>query len=196
MVTVNKMEELNSFVKKFSALWAAGSDASLSLESNGGQVFVTLRLGLGEHPSKMYDANSGHKVKKHLSPSKLRRRERRAAERLSAGCNISAKTSEQIVSVSEDTKVNSIENAVHVNKVAAEKAAEQSIKKNENVEKASKTGNDICINRMDREVVAEKPIVEKTSLWAKSCSYPEASTIVQEDLTRDRNSDSSSQLLT
>ena len=71
MATVNKIEELNSFVKKFSALWAAGSDASLSLESNGGQVFVTLRLGLGEHPSKMYDTNIGNTTKLKLLDSLL-----------------------------------------------------------------------------------------------------------------------------
>ena len=186
MATVNKIEELNSFVKKFSALWAAGSDASLSLESNGGQVFVTLRLGLGEHPSKMYDTNIGNTQKKRLSPSKLRRRERRAAERLSAGSNKSADTSEKMVSVAEDTKVDSMENTIHVSEVAAEKVAAQSTQINENVAEVSKTGNYMYMTKGDQEVVAEKPIVEKTSLWAKSSSNPDVSRNVQDDLPKYR----------
>ena len=83
MATMKKLAELNSFVSKFNSLWATGSNASLTFESNAGQAYVTLRLCLGEHPRKLDDPATGV-LKKHLSPSKLRRRERRAAERLSA----------------------------------------------------------------------------------------------------------------
>ena len=84
MAHLNKIEELYSFVRKFTSMWATGSNANLSFESNAGEVFVTLRLGLGEHPSKVCDGNGGPKMKKRLSPSKIRRRDRRAAKRLLA----------------------------------------------------------------------------------------------------------------
>ena len=41
-------------------------------------------LGLGEHPSKVCDGNGGPKMKKRLSPSKIRRQDRQAAKRLLA----------------------------------------------------------------------------------------------------------------
>ena len=196
MVATNKLEELHSFVKKFSALWATGSDASLTLESNGGQVHVTLRLGLGEHPSKMYDSNLRNKQKKRLSPSKIRRRERRAAERLSAACSISAEATEEVVSVADNTKVDSIENTGLVIKEATEKVVE-----NVNLVKGVETGDHKCMTKRDEEVAAEKPIAEKTGLWAKSCFDSESFRNVQEDLPevrnpRCRNSDTLGQLLT
>jgi len=43
------MDEVSSFVNKFSSLWRSGCDASLHFESQAGQAYVTIRLGLGAH---------------------------------------------------------------------------------------------------------------------------------------------------
>ena len=66
-----------------------------------------------------------------------------------------------MIAVADNTKDDSMENTVHVNEVAAEKVAEKSTQNNENIAKASKSGNYICMTRGDREVEAEKPIMEK-----------------------------------
>ena len=69
MVDLNK--EIDSFVLKFRHLWSCGLDAHLDLESNAGSAWIGLKLKLGEHPPEEFQ-------KKRLSPSRIRRRERRA----------------------------------------------------------------------------------------------------------------------
>ena len=93
-MAANSMNEINSFLTKFSSLWKAGRDACLQIETHAGQACVTLRLGLGEYPGHQHkseqkngqnfncEGSPSHAQKK-LSPSKMRRRARRAAARLS-----------------------------------------------------------------------------------------------------------------
>jgi hypothetical protein len=57
-------------------LWQSGRDACLQLDTHAGQACVTLRLGLGEHPLLQHH--------KKVSPSRQRRRDRRAADRLAS----------------------------------------------------------------------------------------------------------------
>ena len=40
-------------------LWKSGTDASLQFETHAGQVCVTLRLGLGEHPHQQHREEQG-----------------------------------------------------------------------------------------------------------------------------------------
>ena len=83
----NTLEEVSSFVNKFVNLWKSGCDASLHMESQAGQAFVTIRLGLGtgaystsnSRQNKQFQ-HSESKVKK-VSPSRMRRRARRSAAR-------------------------------------------------------------------------------------------------------------------
>lgn len=48
--------EIDNFVIKFKNLWSAGLDATLNIESNAGQAFVILKLGL-ERPSQIPPQN-------------------------------------------------------------------------------------------------------------------------------------------
>ena len=77
------MEEVSSFVNKFTSLWRSGRNASLLFESQAGQAYVTIRLGLGAHPVNIQNDFHKHKSpepkRKKASPSRLRRRARRAA---------------------------------------------------------------------------------------------------------------------
>ena len=71
-------EELNSFVWKFSHLWASGSNATLILETHAGEACASLRLCLGIHPCRFVQKSC--EVKKSESPARRKRREKRAAE--------------------------------------------------------------------------------------------------------------------
>ena len=73
--------EVNSFIGKFVNLWQSGRDACLQLETQAGQACVTLRLGLGDHPR--------HHLQK-VSPSRQRRRVRRAESRLASAEKVKA----------------------------------------------------------------------------------------------------------
>ena len=70
--------ELDSFVRKFMNLWQSGWDAKLNLESEAGNVFVTLRVGLGEDPIGHHQQVVHHRGG---GPARQRRRERRESER-------------------------------------------------------------------------------------------------------------------
>ena len=72
MVDVNK--EIDSFVLKFRQLWSAGLDAHLDLETHAGNAWVGLKLNVGQ-----YRPNPVGEFFKRASPSRIRRRERRAA---------------------------------------------------------------------------------------------------------------------
>ena len=76
-MAANAFEELNSFVWKFSSLWAAGSNATLIFESHAGEACASLRLGFGGFPYMMNICQNDFKKK--ASPSRIRRREKRAA---------------------------------------------------------------------------------------------------------------------
>ena len=67
-------QEFHSFVRKFVNLWQSGFHAKLYVESEAGNAFVNLQLGLGQ-------AQPAHGDGQAVGGSRLRRRERRAAER-------------------------------------------------------------------------------------------------------------------
>ena len=80
--------ELNKFILKFKVLWKSGLDAHLDLDCHAGQAWVGLRLRLGGVGQQ---SPRGHGVDRHfydegrrVGGSRLRRRERRAAERQQA----------------------------------------------------------------------------------------------------------------
>ena len=73
-MAINSFEEINSFVGKFASLWKQGYNVNLNLESKAGKAQVTLSLGLDDFPVEKTC------LQKKVSPSRLRRRERRAFE--------------------------------------------------------------------------------------------------------------------
>ena len=76
------VSELDTFVEKFKTLWKKGYEAHLDIDAKAGQAWVGLRVRLGHdpgpphHPYPPFQARS-----KNNSPSRQRRRDRRAAER-------------------------------------------------------------------------------------------------------------------
>ena len=74
-MAVYSHHEINSFVGKLSSLWKQGYNVSLNLEAQAGKVYVTLKLGLEDNiQQKAFP-------QKKVSPSRLRRWQKRAFER-------------------------------------------------------------------------------------------------------------------
>ena len=71
--------EIDSFVRKFQQLWSAGFSAHLDLDSDAGEAWVGLRVKLG-HGREQRDLPTFFHSK-FDSPSRQRRRHKRAAER-------------------------------------------------------------------------------------------------------------------
>jgi hypothetical protein len=72
--------ELDQFVRKFVNLWQSGRHAKLYVETEAGNAFVHLQVGLGqhEHPHHGQEHAGGRRSG---GPARQRRRERRAASR-------------------------------------------------------------------------------------------------------------------
>ena len=70
--------QFHSFVGKFVSLWQSGLDASLHIDTKDGEAHVNLRVGLGQAPLPPHQV---HHLPRSSRPSRLRRRERRAAAR-------------------------------------------------------------------------------------------------------------------
>ena len=71
--------EIDSFVGKFRQLWRAGYDVQFDLNAHAGNAWLGIRLNLGRQQTK--STGEGEFLKKKSSPSRIRRRERRAASR-------------------------------------------------------------------------------------------------------------------
>ena len=191
MAALNKLAELNSFVSKFNSLWASGSNASLSIESNAGQAYITLRLSLGDYPGKLNDVNHGAQ-KKHLSPSKLRRRERRAAERMSAANSKSADLVEKATSCDTEENETDIMNITNIEEddVVTEKVDKMKRTNIEEVSTQRSCKSSYCMNNtVGKDAILAAPPLEKRSLWAIPCADPRSTKSVDNRLKLDGNQD-------
>ena len=89
--------ELDSFYVKFKSLWQAGSKACLSIETENGEAFVSLKVSIGRNPSTFPSGCSSPLRKR--SPVYYRRQKRRKESRNSI-VNESSQT-EQILTAEE-----------------------------------------------------------------------------------------------
>ena len=94
--------EIDSFVAKFKSLWHAGLKASLTVEAEHGQAFVTLRAGLGSLPPSHFPRQQTPRPYK--GPAYKRRQERRQAAQ--AAADIVGAHSEQVSDSSDNDAVN------------------------------------------------------------------------------------------
>ena len=79
--------EVDSFVTKFKYLCHAGIKATLTVDADNGEAFVTLKAGLGliPPPFRVFPGHGHHSRHQHRGPSYHRRQERRQAARVAAG---------------------------------------------------------------------------------------------------------------
>ena len=71
--------ELKTFIQKFNQLWKAGLNSHLDLDCHAGRAWVGLRLQLGQAPGPLYQQFHPRFQQSKESPSRQRRRARRAA---------------------------------------------------------------------------------------------------------------------
>ena len=96
------VNEIDSFVKKFYQLWNAGFSAHLDLESHSGKAWVGLRVQLGDAPPghlhhPLRPTYPQPLYRKPDSPSRQRRRDRRAAARQSEAEEASKKEHAEVI---------------------------------------------------------------------------------------------------
>ena len=72
------LAELESFIFKFNHLWKTGQDAHIDIHSHAGNAWVGISLNLGQFPGPRACKDP---QRKNFSPSRVRRKERRAAAR-------------------------------------------------------------------------------------------------------------------
>ena len=116
--------EFDSFVRKFHQLWNHGITAHLDLDTHAGSAWVGLRVHLGHVPGPPCHSVTPGQVypKKHVSPSRQRRRARREAAR--------SKESEKVVNDNKTVEETSVDRDAE--KVSAAVSKKDSEKNNEN----------------------------------------------------------------
>ena len=101
--------EIDNFVKKFYQLWNAGHTAHLDVDTHAGNAWVGLRVQLGHAPGPLHHHPHPpffQAQKKTVSPSRQRRRARRAAARMTnAGSEIVTEHSSDITEKVLDDEV-------------------------------------------------------------------------------------------
>ena len=142
------VNEVNSFLCKFNELLRAGYDAHLDLNAHAGNSWIGLRVNLGKQPYHPQPFR-----KKRLSPSQLRRRERRAAFREDEGRQAGSATVENNsdILLNEDSAENI---AGEVETVA--------VNVNVNVEDSEQAVNSVDENVVD-DVTEADTVVEITT---------------------------------
>ena len=75
---MHNLREYDSFVRKFVNLWRSGTYARLCVETEAGNAFVSLHVGLGQACPPQGQEVAGHRGG---GPARQRRREKRAAAR-------------------------------------------------------------------------------------------------------------------
>ena len=123
--------EIDSFVQKFKNLWHAGLKATLNVETENGEAFVTLKAGLGYSPPPLnFPVPHGHVLRTYRGPSYHCRQERRQAARADAAAgNVASRLQAEQVSDTDETSGEKIaEEANETSEMKKnEKEAEQAV---------------------------------------------------------------------
>ena len=153
--------ELDSFVLKFKSLWYSGIDAHLDVDTHAGQAWVGLRVGLGHPPGLLHP----HLLSKKDSPSRQRRRARRAEARKVGADEATAKASETV----EPPKEALGHNPVRVTgQVTNNKAVEE-------------TAEDICTSKVSDEFCSNAEYLDDENS-SKVLKYAFNSEYAEEDI--------------
>ena len=158
------VSELDSFILKFKHLWQAGHVAHLDVDANAGEAWVGLRVQLGQpsgHPEHLLPSPTFSKSKN--TPSRQRRRARRAAERETNVEKTSVKTT--------------VENTVFKENVEAKEITEEVVAKADKADVLSpqQPPKDVAVQASTTSLTvvdAAVQAVEETSDGAVQASLP------------------------
>ena len=93
------MTEAEELLGTFLKFWRAGRNAHLNIECHAGKVWATLRINLPQPPPPHPEQH--HQPHRHVGPSRLRRRARRAASRSHAAVEAADSTEDKVVPATE-----------------------------------------------------------------------------------------------
>jgi hypothetical protein len=94
--------EVDTFIQKFRDLWQSGLDAHLDLDTHAGQAWVGLRVRLGHAPGPLHhQVQPNIQRKSRNSPSRQRRRAKRASARQNEEA---AKEATEVESIQNESK--------------------------------------------------------------------------------------------
>ena len=172
--------EIDSFVAQFRSLWSAGYQATLNLESNLGEVSITLNCKVGRNdPPEVLSPSPILLHSKHRSPSYFRRQARRKAERdavINSFMDVSSPITEKVL---KDASIQTLEEAEmtadYIN-VECSSAEEVQVHSTENCEE---------MEYIDKDELQRDKLVEDIFVYAvppSDCipSIPDASEVDQE----------------
>ena len=119
--------ELDTFIHKFKTLWNSGLDANLNVETHAGQAWVSLRVQLGKAPGPLHPHFPHHKPRH--SPSRERRRVRRADARRKTAEEETNEESKEKETVIEDTETEDVVTVYTSEKVEESDIVEDTMEK-------------------------------------------------------------------
>ena len=137
--------ELDTFVLKFHQLWKAGQTAHLDLDTCDGQAWVGLRVQLGHVPCPPHHDLHPSFEKKKDSPSRQRRRARRASARQEKVAEEASNRETVEESVVETENSEQAENPIEENWEQTEKVNETLIE--QKAENADNLNDEFCSNK-------------------------------------------------
>ena len=156
------IQDLDSFLHKFKHLWHCGFDAHLDVDTHAGEAWVGLRVRLGQNKNPTYHQKTFLKRNSRESPSKQRRRDRRAALR-EEQADVNQAESENVKSPAskESESVDTTLNENEIGAIDEEFAAVEAVEA-EAVEAEVMVGENILFSVIENTV--EETLKEKESL--------------------------------
>ena len=157
--------EIDSFVAKFKSLLGAGHNATLSFESQLGEVSITLNCKVGRiTPPPWISSRPYVRNNKHRSPSYLRRQERQKADRVSTSVVLDTSYAEEADVSQQATEVSEVEANSCEMKVCSAVTADASASVNEmqpaeEVDQTDKMIDEVLVYTVGEPVV-KKEVVE------------------------------------
>ena len=163
--------EINSFILKFNQLWCNGFDAHLDMEAHAGNAWIGLRLNLGK---RRFPFPSTHR--KAPSPSRLRRRERRAAAR--------EDVTENVTPTTNDDEVTEKANESLDNNDETEEVSVLEIRKNSEVAKVEAVAEEVMVSKNEvatADKIGEGPFTAEKAVDMSVNSFSEDVVVMEEN---------------
>ena len=149
--------EIDSFLGKFKHLWHAGLKASLKIEAENGEAFVSLTVGLGHIPPPFFPPRHTPPVQRGPSYQRRQERRRKAANATPPTQDSCAEEAQQEVDNVDNNKDENVEVIAIAEEVTASASKAEEAKKDFQCELCDfksiwKNGLEIHMNKMHKEI--------------------------------------------
>ena len=144
--------EVESFMTKFVHLWKTGQDANLNIHSHAGNAWVQISLNIGRYPGSNICTDAP--IRKNASPSRVRRREKRAAARRASSTYLNPAKDETILI--DTGEANSIEVDANTGNVNTEDNTDFSISAEEAIGEIDTIEQPAAVEASSADVISNK----------------------------------------